>query len=838
MKMQIVWVWGWLSMTACAQQAYFADGYHGGIYGHYPLWHTAFMIDRWAQHPDWKIHLEVEPETWDSVRTKTPDAYVRFRSMAADDRIEFTNPAYAQPYCFNISGESIIRQFEYGIRKVRQHFPDVRLDTYSVEEPCFTSALPQLLRSFGFRYAVLKNPNTCWGGYTRAIENGLIRWEGPDGTELITLPRYACEALEPHSTWQTTAWKNSKEYLTACFEAGVRHPVGMCYQDIGWDNGPWIGSGENTQNGSKYILWREYFSEIAAQETAEKYRLSQEDIQVSLMWGSQVLQQIAQQVRRAENSIVRAEKIAAMAFLEHHTPFPEARMDEAWRTLMLSQHHDSWIVPYNRLNQHRTWADEIALWTANTEQRSEQVIATSVRPATEAPDGAYSLRVYNTQAQARREVVSVKLPEALTAKTIRLRDVRGAVYEALVQTRADGTYLTAQVAVPAFGYASLQMEEMDDPQPSSAAGIRMLPSNRCMVENDCYAITFDLSQGGIITSLIAKKLGNREFVDTSHPQGFDEIRGYFYEKQRFISNREQAAHVTVLEDNAFRKQIRIESMLDESPCIQTLTLHQSQERMDFDVHIHWKGEPRIGEFRQADWRDNRRAFYDDRFKLNVLFPAALNRPKIYKDAPFDVCESQLENTFYGTWDNLKNNVILHWVDAVEPDGACGLALLSDHTTSYSQGADFPLGLTLQYTGNGLWGRDYSIRGPLHVRYALIPHQELWDAAGIGTKSAAWNDPLMPSVQATDECAEHSFLQFDRPGYELSAVKPEGNALIVRIFNQEGDDGPLSVRFGFPVAGCEEIALDGRRLTGLTVHEEERVVLSLPRFGIKTLRVFR
>jgi hypothetical protein len=26
------------------------DGYHGGIYGHYPLWNTQFMVDRLAQH--------------------------------------------------------------------------------------------------------------------------------------------------------------------------------------------------------------------------------------------------------------------------------------------------------------------------------------------------------------------------------------------------------------------------------------------------------------------------------------------------------------------------------------------------------------------------------------------------------------------------------------------------------------------------------------------------------------------------------------------------------------------------------------------------------------------
>ena len=119
------------------------------------------------------------------------------------------NPTYAQSYLFHSSGESAIRQFEHGIRKLRAHFPDIRLTTYSSEEPCFTSCLPQLLKSFGYEFAVLKNPDTCWGGYTTAHGGELVNWIGPDGTSILAVPRYACEALQPASCWQTIAFRNS-----------------------------------------------------------------------------------------------------------------------------------------------------------------------------------------------------------------------------------------------------------------------------------------------------------------------------------------------------------------------------------------------------------------------------------------------------------------------------------------------------------------------------------------------------------------------------------------------------------------------------------------------------
>ena len=101
------------------------------------------------------------------------------------------------------------------------------------------------------------------GGYTAAYGGELVNWVGPDGTAILTVPRYACEKLEPGSTWQTTAWGNSDAYLKDCRNAGIKHPVGMCFQDAGWKNGPWLGSGKNTKNNSIYITWRDYIENVS-----------------------------------------------------------------------------------------------------------------------------------------------------------------------------------------------------------------------------------------------------------------------------------------------------------------------------------------------------------------------------------------------------------------------------------------------------------------------------------------------------------------------------------------------------------------------------------------------
>src|SRR3974390_1705232 len=51
-----------------AGSAWFIDGYHGGVYGHYPTGYTGFIVEQLKNNPGWRINLEIEPETWDSVR--------------------------------------------------------------------------------------------------------------------------------------------------------------------------------------------------------------------------------------------------------------------------------------------------------------------------------------------------------------------------------------------------------------------------------------------------------------------------------------------------------------------------------------------------------------------------------------------------------------------------------------------------------------------------------------------------------------------------------------------------------------------------------------------------
>nr|AIA94857.1 CAZy families GH38 protein [uncultured Parabacteroides sp.] len=72
-----------------SQQTYFIDGFHGGIWGHFPYQYSSFMAKQMIDNPDWKINLEIEPVTWDSIEPLDPSGYRFFVSGVCRYRFRF-----------------------------------------------------------------------------------------------------------------------------------------------------------------------------------------------------------------------------------------------------------------------------------------------------------------------------------------------------------------------------------------------------------------------------------------------------------------------------------------------------------------------------------------------------------------------------------------------------------------------------------------------------------------------------------------------------------------------------------------------------------------------------
>ena len=788
---------------------YFADGYHGGIYGHYPVaWKTQFIVDNMTLNPKWKLGLEIEPETWDSVSVRTPEAYAAFCDLMTSGRMDYTNPTYGQPYCYNISGESLIRQFQYGIEKLQHHFPGITFVAYSSEEPCFTSCLPAILDGFGFKYISLKCPDTCWGGYMAPMGGEFIILEGPDRTRIAAVPRYDAEELEANTVWQTTGWRESREYLDACRRQGIKNPVGMCYQDAGWRNGPWIGA---TPRMSEYTLWKDYFETHLPESGVPVRKFSQKDVRASLMWGSQVLQKLAQDVRKAENALVSAEKINAIAGVADRTFEPEeATFRECWRRLLLSQHHDCWIVPYNKLWNFGTWADAVNIWTSGAvsdAQSQVEAAASYVNPGEEK-----MIKVFNTTLHAREEIVEMELPADFatgSSTTVTLQDDNNNAIEAYIITTDNITAtdkgkdnkvkrLVFKATVPPLGYRSYKLdltgvEKEGNPGNSIckmvSEKVRGNVSKDCVrLVNEAIELSLDLTRGGIVSRLILPSAGNLEYISADSDYSFGELRGFFYEEGKYRSSKENAARVVDFIDTPLLQSVTIEGEIAGHRFRQTYTIRENHPKVDCNLKIFWSGNPGIGEYRQENWRDDRRGFNDDRYKLCYLMPTSFDQKRMHKAAPFDVCESDREANYYNRWSEIKNNILLDWVDFSESDNGQGIGLISDHTGSFVYGPDYPSGLTLQYSGPGLWGMDYKITDTLDVNFTLVPHAGREGVNVMTEETERFKEPLTAILSnGSGRPDSGSVAETDQAGVLLSAfVKNPDGSFTMRLHNVYSD----------------------------------------------------
>jgi alpha-mannosidase len=863
---------------------YYVDGYHGGSRGHMPAGSWRDILNAMRAIPEWKISLDIEPASWDDLRREDPQAYRELRGLledrAVNARVEMVNGTFSQPFGWANGGESNIRQLLRGRDKIHEHFPNVVIETYAVQEPCWSSCLPQLLRSLGFNAAVLKNPGTAWGGYSAGFDAETVAWVGPDGTSIPAVPRYACEELV--RTWETESVTGSAEFSRKCVANGIPHPAGNCFQDLGWAARPKV-----TGAHIRFVTWREYMRQVV-DPPKKQWRFTPEDILTTLPWGEKTLQTAAQQVRSAENRVLMAEKMASMAAALHGSQFPAERLQRAWEQLLWSQHHDAWITVTTRTGR-QAWAFQVASETLETEEISAAIMNASAETLSQGekqpalvPLGPQWLRVFNTVASEREEVVEVSWASDAGTRRARVLDsagaevpcqflrprkftprggsttsgrpAGGATAVAGIPAYAPGESLNAatvvfRARVPAMGYGSYRIEPVfDDSTPAAHSGATATtePDGTVVLETDLYRLRIDPARGGTIASLLAKD-GNREYVDAASDRRFNEYRGYFVSEQKWASSADNRASVSIAERGPVRVRVLVSGQVLGRRFQTTITLAQGQRRIDLSARFTYDQDTWIGDpwdIKPEDRRtERRRSPHDGRWKLQAFFPVPFRNQAIYKNAAYDVCRSRNRDTYFQKWDEIKHNIILHWVDVVDEQQKLGLAMLSDHTTAYTHGPDHPPALVMGWGWEGgFWWGKCPLRGTQQVSYALIPHTGSWDEARISNESSRWNEPLLAQIvdgQPRNTDHSRSLVSVSGQGIEIPALLFQGRNLSVRLFNGEGDAAERTVSLGVRPLRVDLVELDGRVVRQLEVRAGSGgrydVKLSLPRFGIRTLR---
>lgn len=879
---------------------YYIDGFHGGIKGSMPPGAWRYILEGLRLQPEWNISLEIEPISWTALRRRDPDTYREFVRFVTDPatrhRVEIVSSTYAQPYNWIVGGESNIRHFEHGLRIHREHFPGVVVDTYAAQEPCFTRCLPQILRSFGFVRASLKN-NTVFFGCVAGHDAEIVNWVGPDGSSIPAIPRHTFDRRV--NMWDLRSGFSDEAYARECVAKGIARPTGFFFQDCGWPAGPWRASAH-----AKRITIREYFERVDCR-AAEDWVLNQDDFEFNLPWGEKTVHQMAVYIRSAENRILTAEKMAALAALWRGSAWPAERLREAWEHLLLAQHHDSWACCTSPIPPWRgNWGWQTGAQTLAAEEMSDELIAVAAESLCEAGSptlkgkqrgntgrerharkGSAWVRVFNTTGYSRDAVAEARINAGVGTKAFRVLDRSGR--EVPSQTIVDRRYhfddsihvarILLRADMAPMGYDSFRIESLTAAPAvetgrrgggtSTTAPRRAFAKTRrngaVVVESDLYRIVVDPARGGAVTSLYAKTL-RKEFVDRKSPRLFNECRGYAMTERKWITTVDTPAAVRILENGPLRVVLEVHGKLDRHGFYSVVTVTQGHRPIEFFTRFHFAEDTRIGDPIQV--KDVKNSFecscLDDRWKLQAHFPVAIRRPALYKNSAFDVCRSRNADTFYRNFNELKHNAILNWLDLAEESGSHGMALFSDRACGYTHGPDHPLSLVLGWGGTGWWWwGECPLRGAQESRYAVVPHAGRWDDAGLWRESALWNEaPLTQILSGIGDGHDtgapppgelsRSLLSISNPDIELSSAAMDDGDLVLRLFNAQEKPATATVAIGdgdgAAKAGARgkhvtvtEVELDGRVRRELKITPRRLgwiLRVAFPPFGVRTIRL--
>ncbi|MEV4534356.1 hypothetical protein AB0J82_11055 [Asanoa sp. NPDC049518] len=289
-------------------------------------------------------NLNVDGVGFERMAAEEPEALAVLRGAVADGTVEIVGASYGQPYPLFHHGESAVRQLTYGIRAV-QRLLGVRPVSFWEEEFSFYPQLPQLLADTGYRYASLFFQWTWHTPHVPVEDAPAIRWEGLDGTRILSTPR---GPLNLHQWPEDFAALRANPLL-----AESPAPVIQQWLEL-LPSTDWMCRSELLLDGMKELLATPGFdvrfgtlSEVldAVGTDAPVRAYTMDDVFHGMSLGKNG-DRGHRRSRETEQVLLSGESLSVLAGrlgrpYPHWDVYPVWELEEGWRELLAFQHHDN-----------------------------------------------------------------------------------------------------------------------------------------------------------------------------------------------------------------------------------------------------------------------------------------------------------------------------------------------------------------------------------------------------------------------------------------------------------------------------------------------------------------
>jgi len=736
------------------------------------------------EYPEFRF-LQSQPHLYRMVKTHYPRLYERILEAVRAGQFIPEGGMWVEADTNISSGESLIRQLIHGKRFFRDEFGvDCELmwlpDVFG-----YSGALPQIMRGCGIKY--FSTHKIFWtynGGQPFPLNT--FMWEGIDGSQiLVHLHNDYNSHVDPAHVIQRWNERVQKDdFSTRLFPFGYGDGGGGPTRD----HLEFIRRESNLEGVPRVRIASpiDYFRDQEAKGVSERYV---GELYFQAHRGTYTSQARTKRGNRlSEFALREAEMWGAAASTLRGYPYPAARMDEAWKAVLLNQFHD--IIP----------GSSIARVYEEAEAAYAEVIATARDIAQQAAsslvDGASALTVLNSLSWERPMLVP--LPEGFEGAA-------GADGVPLPIQPADGT-VWAEVPVPACGWTAIR--------PAAPAEVpNTLLASEQLLENELLRVEFN--DRGEITRILDKEAGRelaagvcnslRMYKDV--PTNWDAWDlDSMYECTPVALD--DPACIEVVEAGPLFARLRVTRKLHDSTMTQEITLRHGSRRIDFHTVIDWQ---------------ERHKLLKVNFPVNVHAHEALHeiqfghisRPN-HKSRPFDADRFE---------------VSAHkWTALVEGNRGC--AVLND--CKYGVNV---LGNSINLTllKSAMAPDMHADRGRQEFTYAFYAWNGCLAESDLVRQGYDLNCPptTVPGASETT-----SLFQVDAPNVVIETVKPaeDGSGdVVVRLYEAVRTATACTLTTALPVTGAVETNMLEEPQSELEV-EHGRIAIQLRPFEVKTLRL--
>jgi alpha-mannosidase len=767
----------------------------------------ATVLHLMRQYPEYRF-VHSSPQLYLYLKEDYPDIFAAVRDKIAGGEWEVTGATWIEPDTNLPGGESLVRQFLYGIRTVRQEFGvDMKLlwlpDVFG-----YSYALPQIIRKCGVRYFM--TTKISWSQFNR-FPYDTFRWRGLDGTEVlthfVTTPEetswfytYNGQLRPPdvQGIWQQYRQKEVNDDLLFLF---------------GWGDG---GGGPTREMLETARLLANlpglpqvrlgkaepYFAALEERVTQRQLPVWDGELYLEYHRGTYTSQAYNKRANRLSEILYhKAEWLNAMAdTLTGEAAYPAAALQQGWQLILLNQFHD--ILPGSSIRQvyedSRQDYDQIAAIGREALADAQQRIVAGVA------GGEEQLLVFNPLPWSRDSLVELPWSEQMAGKTILNPDGRPSPLQWVENEQGHRLLLEAR-ELPALGY---QAYPLALPPPESAPCELVVTPQR--LENGYYRL--ELNEQGQLVSLFDKQAGREVLapgcranvlqVFEDKPLAYDawDIDIYYQEKMREIG---ELVAADVEEEGPLRGVLRLQWRYYDSTLSQRLTIYYRSPRIDFRTQVDWQEQQTL---------------------LKVAFPLNVRTSRATFEIQFGAIERP---THWNTsWDYARFEQVGHkWVDLSE--GNYGVALLNDCKYGHDV-KDNVLRLTL--IKSAVRPDPLADRGRHDFTYSLLPHRGDWRQSPVVNEAYALNYPSLPLlVEPVGELpgplpTRYSFAAVDSDHVIIESVKKaeDDDAWIIRLYEcKQYRAEDVTLTLGRPIrraAACNlieeeesDVTYDGRQL---------------------------